>query len=419
MSKAQIVFEAPFLSRSGYGDHARDLLKSLIDIGSYDIKIATTSWGDCPNDRYPEFDSYQLKDSNIKPNVYIKLGIPNEFQKKAPYSIGITAGIETTLCPAEWVEGCNRMDLVIVPSQHSRDTFLNTIFDKMDNNTKQKIGEVKCKKPIEVLFEGVDTNHFYKLEKSKNTDVDKLIDKIPEDFCFLFAGHWIQGDHGHDRKDVGATIETFIETFRNTGKSKRPALILKTSGATFSTVQYNDIYKRIRNITDKYRVEIPNIYVIEGSFSTDEMNALYNHKKVKAMVSFTHGEGYGRPLAEFCITQKPVIASNWSGQKDFLTHSVKLPGSMKEVHHSAANNMILKESKWFYVDYGYASKIMKDVFKNYKNYIPDARKQARLIREDFNLNEMTNKFKTILDANLPKFAKKIKLNIPKLEKVDE
>ena len=167
MSKAQIVFEAPFLSRSGYGDHARDLLKSLIDIGSYDIKIVTTSWGDCPNDRYPELDSYQLQDSNIKPNVYIKLGIPNEFQKKAPYSIGITAGIETTLCPAEWVEGCNRMDLVIVPSQHSRDTFLNTIFDKMDNNTKQKIGEVKCEKPIEVLFEGVDTNNFYKLEKSK------------------------------------------------------------------------------------------------------------------------------------------------------------------------------------------------------------------------------------------------------------
>ena len=130
MSKATIVFEAPFWSRSGYGDHARDLLKSLININEYDVKIIVTYWGDCPNDEYPEFEQYLLKDGNIKPNVYIKLGIPSEFQKKAPYSIGITAGIETTLCPAEWVEGCNRMDLVIVPSQHSRDTFLNTIFDK-------------------------------------------------------------------------------------------------------------------------------------------------------------------------------------------------------------------------------------------------------------------------------------------------
>jgi glycosyltransferase involved in cell wall biosynthesis len=419
MSKATIVFEAPFWSRSGYGDHARDLLKSLININEYDVKIIVTYWGDCPNDEYLEFEQYLLKDGNIKPNVYIKLGIPTEFQKKAPYSIGITAGIETTMCPGDWVEGCNRMDMVIVPSQHSKDVILNTIWDKMDNRTKQKIGTLKCEKPIEVLFEGVDTNVFYKLDKSENTEVDSILDGIPEDFCFLYAGHWIQGDFGHDRKDVGSVIKTFIETFRNTGKTKRPALVLKTSGATFSIIQYEDIYKKIKNITDNYKGEIPNIYVIEGNLSNREMNCLYNHKKIKAMVSFTHGEGYGRPLAEFSITQKPVIASNWSGQVDFLTHSVKLPGALQKVHSSAANNMVLGDSQWFYVDYVYAGKKLKDVFKNYKRYLPDARKQARLIREDFNLNEMTNKFKDILTGSLPKFAKKIKLNIPKLEKVNE
>ena len=310
------------------------------------------------------------------------------------------------------------MDLIIVPSQHSRNVLLNTVYDKMENG--QKIGDLKCTAPIEVLFEGVDTDLFYKLDKQEGTEVEDILNEIPEDFCYLFAGHWIQGGFGHDRKDVGSVIKTFIETFKNTGKAKRPALILKTSGATFSIIQYEDIYKKIKEITDVYKgVEIPNIYVIEGGLSPTEMNCLYNHKKVKAMVSFTHGEGYGRPLAEFCITQKPVIASNWSGQVDFLTHSIKLPGTMKKVHPSAANNMILKDSSWFYVDYGYASKVMKDVFKNYKKYIPDARKQARLIREDFNLNEMTNKFKALLDSSLPKFAKKIKLNIPKLEKVNE
>ena len=418
MSKATIVFEAPFWSRSGYGDHARDLLKSLIDINQYDIKIITTNWGDCPNDAYPEYDEYQLKDPKIRPNVYIKLGVPNEVQIKAPYSIVITAGIETTYAPAEWLDACNRMDLIIVPSQHSRNVLLNTVYDKMENG--QKIGDLKCTTPIEVLFEGVDTDLFYKLDKQEGTEVEDILNEIPEDFCYLFAGHWIQGGFGHDRKDVGSVIKTFIETFKNTGKAKRPALILKTSGATFSIIQYEDIYKKIKEITDVYKgVEIPNIYVIEGGLSPTEMNCLYNHKKVKAMVSFTHGEGYGRPLAEFCITQKPVIASNWSGQVDFLTHSIKLPGTMKKVHPSAANNMILKDSSWFYVDYGYASKVMKDVFKNYKKYIPDARKQARLIREDFNLNEMTNKFKALLDSSLPKFAKKIKLNIPKLEKVNE
>ena len=244
MSKGTIVFEAPFWSRSGYGDHARDLLKSLIDINLYDVKIITTNWGDCPNDDYPELNKYQLRDPNINPNVFIKLGVPNEFQKKAPYSIGITAGIETTLSPAEWIEGCNRMDMVIVPSQHSRDVFLNTIYDKMDNRTKQKIGDLKCQSKIEVLFEGVDTNVFHKLEKSKNTDIDKRLDEIPEDFCFLYTGHWTQGGFGHDRKDVGSLIKTFIETFKNTGKAKRPALIIKTSGAGFSV---SDKYECLNN----------------------------------------------------------------------------------------------------------------------------------------------------------------------------
>jgi hypothetical protein len=420
MSKELLVFEAPINSRSGYGDHARDLLKSLIDINKYEIKVVGMGWGDCPNDAYPEFEKYMLKDGNVSPNIYIKLGVPTEFQKKAKYSIGITAGIETTLVPSDWLEGCNRMDLVIVPSQHSKDVILNSIYDKMDNNTKQKIGSLKCEKPIEVLFEGVDTNIFKKLvDTNKPTEIDEKLDSIDEDFCFLYAGHWIAGDIGHDRKDVGMTIRTFIETFKNTGKSKRPALILKTSGASFSIIEYNRIYKIITSITDSYSgQDIPNIYVLEGSLSADEMNSLYNHKKVKAMVSFTHGEGYGRPLAEFCITQKPVIASNWSGQTDFLIHSIKLPGALQDVHPSAANNMILKQSKWFYVDYGYAGKTLKDVFKNYKKYIPDARKQARIIREDFNLDEMTAKFSQIMDSRLPKFAKKIKLNIPKLEKVD-
>ena len=119
------------------------------------------------------------------------------------------------------------------------------------------------------------------------------------------------------------------------------------------------------------------------------------------------------------MTQKPIIASNWSGQVDFLTHSVKLSGELKSVHPSAANNMILKEGKWFYVDYSQASSMLKSVFKKYKMFIPDARKQARIVREDFSLNEMTKKFSLILDNYLPKFAKKIKLNIPKLEKIDD
>lgn len=418
MSKTVIGFQAPIFSRSGYGDHSRDLLKSLIAMDGFDVKCVPTNWGDCPSDSYPEFEKYILRDQKQQIDVFMQVSVPNEFKKVAKYNIGITAGIETTQAPAEWIEGCNRMDRVIVPSHHSRQILLDTIYDKRNDQSGDSVGQLKCEVPIDVLFEGIDTDIFKKVSKAEiPSTIVETLDEIKEDFCFLYTGHWIAGNFGHDRKDVSGTIKTFIETFKNTSVNKRPALVLKTSGATFSILEYNEIDKKISQITEGYD-NPPNIYVLEGKLSEDEMNGLYNHPKVKAMVSLTHGEGYGRPLAEFSITQKPLIVSNWSGQVDFITHAVKLPGSLREVDNSAANNMILKGSKWFYVDYGYASNILKDVFKNYKKYIPDARKQARLIREDFNLDEMTKAFEGILNSNLPKFAKKIKLNVPKLEKVN-
>ena len=51
---------------------------------------------------------------------------------------------------------------------------------------------------------------------------------------------------------------------------------------------------------------------------SEELNELYNHPKVKAMVSTTKGEGFGRPLLEFSLTGKPIMASGWSGHLDFL-----------------------------------------------------------------------------------------------------
>jgi hypothetical protein len=111
---------------------------------------------------------------------------------------------------------------------------------------------------------------------------------------------------GHDRKDVGMLIKTFCETFK--GKSNKPALILKSSGAGYSILDREEILKKINQIrTDD---SLPNVYLLHGSITNEEMNGLYNHPKVKTMVSFTHGEGYGRPLAEFATSEKPIIATN-------------------------------------------------------------------------------------------------------------
>ena len=418
--KPFLVMSAPIATRSGYGDHARDLLRSLIAMDKYDILILSQRWGNLPENALGPDDEdisrliHKGQNNQLpkQPDIWIQVTIPNEFQAVGKYNIGITAGIETTICDPSWIEGLNRMDLNIVPSQHAKNVFINTTYDKMDNNTKQKVGTLKCEKPVEVLFEGLDLEVFNKTKEIPKTVVDTLAD-IPEQFCFLMVGHWLNGDFGHDRKDIATTIKTFCETFKNKGR-KKPALIFK-SGTTFSVRDREELLKKIqtvRNLTPG----APNVYLIFGDMDAVELNGLYNHPKVKAMVSFTHGEGYGRPLQEFAITGKPVIAPNWSGHIDFLKHSILLPGELKQVHPSVVwDKVVLKESSWFYVNAGYASNVMKEVFKNYKKFDRGGKKQATFIRKNFSLKQMTEEFKDLM--NDVKVVQQVPLQLPKLNPV--
>lgn len=415
-----IVISAPATSRSGYGDHTRELIRALIKLDKYEVSILDQKWGACDRNALTTNDidiSSRILKTGLQsqPDVWIQVTVPNEFQPVGKFNIGITAGIETDICAPQWIEGCNRMNLIITTSEHSKESFVKSVFEAVDNNTKQRMGEVKLQKPIEVLFEGLDTNVFKKTNDLSVTITNNL-DKIKEDFCYLVVGHWLSGDFTHDRKDIGGTISTLIQTFKNVDKRNRPALVIKTSGATFSVSDRETILKKLKSITSNYnKDELLSIYLIHGDLSPDEMNSLYNHSKIKAMVSFTHGEGFGRPMLEFSVTQKPVIVSKWSGHLDFLKHAVLLPGELKQVHQSATwENVILPESKWYYVNYSYASKILKDVYDNYKKYIPDARKQAMVSREEFNHDKMTVLLGEILDKYVPK---QIELKLPKLQNI--
>ena len=415
-----IVISAPATSRSGYGDHTRELIRALIKLDKYEVSILDQKWGACDRNALTTNDidiSSRILKTGLQsqPDVWIQVTVPNEFQPVGKFNIGITAGIETDICAPQWIEGCNRMNLIITTSEHSKESFVKSVFEAVDNNTKQRMGEVKLQKPIEVLFEGLDTNVFKKTNDLSVTITNNL-DKIKEDFCYLVVGHWLSGDFTHDRKDIGGTISTLIQTFKNVDKRNRPPLVIKTRGATFSVSDRETILKELKSITSNYnKDELLSIYLIHGDLSPDEMNSLYNHSKIKAMVSFTHGEGFGRPMLEFSVTQKPVIVSKWSGHLDFLKHAVLLPGELKQVHQSATwENVILPESKWYYVNYSYASKILKDVYDNYKKYIPDARKQAMVSREEFNHDKMTVLLGEILDKYVPK---QIELKLPKLQNI--
>jgi len=431
MNKPLCIVSSPVDTFSGYGARSRDFIKSLIKAkgDEWDIKLLSQRWGSTPfgflDDEIEEeadLKSRIIDTGNqlpIQPDVWFQITVPNEFQKMGKHlSIGVTAGIETTICDPSWIEGCNRMDLILASSEHSKTVFENSQFEQKDKNSNKTTAIIKLTSPVETLFEGVDLNKYFKTTPSQ-TDLVQQISKIKEDFAFLFVGHWLQGDFGEDRKNVGYMVKAFLEVFK--GKTNPPALIMKTNSATTSIMDRNSMFEKIESIRKTVSGRLPNIYLLHGDLEDEDINDLYNHSKVKAMVSFTKGEGFGRPLLEFTVTEKPVIASGWSGHIDFLNKdaAVLVGGELKQIHASAVvPNMLIADSQWFAPNDGQAGYALKEVFENYKKFIPLAKKQANISKNKFSLDKMTERLSQILNEKTQPIPKFIPLSLPKLNQLE-
>ena len=426
---------APFNTRSGYGDHARSLFYSIMDRKDLDIKCFDVKWGNTPrNHLRPEvprhkklLDSFTTQDQiKSQPDILIDIRIPNEFASGAKVNIGITAGVETDVVSPAFLEGMNRMNFNIVPSKFTADTFNRCVFDKMEdqpNGQKAKVGEIKNEKPISVLFEGVDTDIYFprdknQLDKSLNKELNEL---IKEDFAYLHVGQWGQQGFGEDRKNIGVLIKSFLKAFSNVPNP--PALVLKTNGANFSVLDRVDIKKKIQQVKDMFTgVELPNIYLIHGDFTIEEMSTLYNHPKIGAFITCTHGEGFGRPMLEASCCDLPVIASKWSGHLDFLTdsESMLIDGFLKEVPKSALwKDIIVEPSKWFDVNEADVVRKVRTFHKKRKLIQKKAVRLGRRNRREFSLKAMADKFNHIIDEQLKNIPQSVGLKLPKLKKVSD
>ena len=244
----------------------------------------------------------------------------------------------------------------------------------------------------------------------------KHIDSIPENFAYLFVGHWLQGEMGEDRKNVGLMLKAFYEVFKN--KSNAPALILKSSCGKGSHMDRREIMRRIDAIRKTVDAKIiPNVYLIHGDLSDTEINELYNHPKIKSMISATKGEGFGRPLLEFALTGKPVIASGWSGQMDFLDNKYHtlLGGTLTDIHASAQHpEMLVEGSKWFSVDHGQLGNALVDVKANYKDWYKKGKTYKNILKKNFSYESMKSQIYEILDNNISDMPMAVKLTLPKL-----
>jgi hypothetical protein len=420
--KPLFIISSPFDTYSGYGARSRDLIKAVVETKKYDVKLLSQRWGNTPfgfcedNSEWGFLLDLILVNNQLpkQPEIWAQVTVPNEFQPVGKYNIGFTAGIESTICAPEWIEGCNRMDLNIVSSEHAKKVFLNSKFEKRNKQTNALEESIELKKPIEVLFEGANTDIYKVINTPCSLDIN-----IKEDFAYLFVGHWMPGDLGEDRKNVGLLVKAFYETFKN--KTKKPALILKTSQVGSSYIDREEILKKIKQIRKTVNSDnLPKIYLLHGEFTDEEMNEIYNHSKVKAMVNLTKGEGFGRPLLEFSLVKKPIITTGWSGHIDFLNpeFTTLLRGQLTNVHPSTQNQFLPPESQWFAPDHGQIGNYLKDVFENYKKYTEGAKRQSFKSKSEFSWDKMKEKLDTLLTQVIPEFPKEVKIQLPKSQKLE-
>ncbi len=423
MNKPLVLVSGPVSTRSGYGNHARDICRALIELDKYDVLINSVPWGNTPmnalegdNKHHQEIRSRILNSNELpkQPDLHFHIVIPNEFQAIAKKNIGITAGIEATIPAPNWIDGVNRMDLTICTSEFTKSVFENAEFTKKNPDGSESKHEIA--KPMDTLFEGFE--EIYKTTTEIDDEVNDAFEPVEEDFGFLYTGHWLQGGLGQDRKDTGMLVKVFCETFKN--QPNPPALMMKTSGATFSIIDRNEILDKIKDIKNSIRADsLPNVYLIHGNFTDEQMNQMYNHPKAKAHVSFTHGEGFGRPLLEAAQSAKPIIVSNWSGHLDFLhgSYCSLIPGSLTKVPKGAfPKELFFEESQWFTVNYQIASQILKDVFNNYKKYKVKAQ-QLKVYTQAFSFEKMKERLDELIEPLIDAVPKQVTLNLPKLNKV--
>jgi glycosyltransferase involved in cell wall biosynthesis len=302
------------------------------------------------------------------------------------------------------------MQLVIVPSE-----FTKQVFETTAKNHGKFIST-----PIEVIPEYFDEMVY--TDAVKNGFELSILNEIPETFAFLSVGHWLHGPLGEDRKNTGGVVHCFFNTFKN--QKNQPALILKTSGATYSIMDRMEIENKIESIRSAFpKDKLPNIYLVHGELTDPEMNLLYNHPKVKAMVSFTKAEGFGRPLLEFSTTGKPILAPHYSGQADFLKKDFicEIKGGLTEIHPATRNEFLIEGAKWFTPDYRYAGMMFDDVRKNYKKWQELAKRQRYFVNSTFTKTAVAAVYEKVLakvDNIVDTLPKPVQLKLPTLKKLE-
>jgi len=399
--RKKILVRGPILTRSGYGEHARFIMRALrsiedkVDIYAVPLSWGATSWTAETSDERAWLDfiiqktTHSLQHGMKNFDASIQVSIPNEWEKLAPVNIGVTAGIETTKVAAQWLEKGNLVDHIIVPSEHSKYVYQNTSYNVINQATGEQIQNYKCQKPMSVISYPV----------KEFTDQDLQLD-LETDFNFLSVAQW------GPRKNLENCIKWFVEEFID----QEVGLVVKTNFAKNSLLDRNRCEQSLKNLlaNKDYKDRKCKVYLLHGDMSDQEMHSLYKQPKIKAFVSTTHGEGFGLPFFEAAYEGMPVIAPDWSGHIDFLYMPVenkkgktKNKAMFADVDYTLApipeqvawEGVIIKDSLWCYPEQGSFKIKLREVYKDYGRFKKQATQLQHHIKENLS-EEKQNKMIT-------------------------
>ena len=394
----KVFVKGPMYSQSGYGQHARMIIRALrsredlFDVYIQPIKWGLTGWIWEDDDERRYLDQTLQKtvayiQSGGRFDISVQVTIPGEFEKIAPINIGVTAGIETTKVSAQWIEKCNMMDKVIVPSEFAKWGFDNTVYETIDSASKKQLGTLSCKTPIEVVSYPVrdDLDNVVPSEHIKNLDFPG------SDFNFLMVAQW------SPRKNIENTVKWFVEEFID---NENVGLILKINKKDNSEIDKFYVRRMIDNLLSEYGERKCKIYYLHGDMSEADLHNLYLHPKIKALYNIAHGECFGLPMFEAAYQGLPVVTVNWGGQLDFLNIynkekkkneaffarvSCNVAPIQKEVYWE---NILIPDSMWAFADSGSVKMQLRKVYKEYGIYQGRAGKLKKHLREKLSLSNI-------------------------------
>tara|TARA_A100001515_G_scaffold29399_2_gene22844 strand:+ start:3152 stop:4429 length:1278 start_codon:yes stop_codon:yes gene_type:complete len=386
----KVLVVGPGLTRSGYGEHTRFVLRSIRSLeeeGKIDLYFIPTSWGQTSwvyedseerewLDRVITKTARYQKEQKEPYDISIQVTIPNEWKRMAHYNVGVTAGIETTKVAPVWLEKANAMDKVVTISEFSKAGFINTAYEGVHKQTGQKV-ILKCETDVEVVH--------YPVKKYKNLNLNI---NLETDFNFLAVAQW------GPRKNIVNTIEWFVEEFID----QEVGLVVKTFAKGGSLLDRRAAAERLTQFLSKYKNRKCKVYLLHGDMTDEEIHSLYRHPQIKALVSLTHGEGYGLPLFEAAYSGLPVLAPDWSGHLDFLYKRTKdKKGKIKNKAHFAKveyklgqipkevvwDGVLIADSMWCYAQQGSYKMRLREMYKDYGRFKKQAKDLQKWILKEF------------------------------------